>query len=217
MRSIAQLRGLRFPDIYVVRMFFKEGLQSQRGRVLELGCGNGNNLLLFAEFGWDVTGVDLSSGALADARHNLEGAGTFIECDLTRDFPIPPAALFDAILLPNVVYYLPRQDFVRILRECGQRLRPGGIMFLSTRVKEDWRWGRGREEELSGFRLECRETGEFGLLNVFYAADEVSELIRTHFGELQQTQRLSVIYDNPEGGIVVRNAEVVIWGRAAAR
>jgi hypothetical protein len=26
-----------------------------------------------------------------------------------------------------------------------------------------------------------------------------------------------VIYDNPEGGIVVRNAEVVIWGRTAAK
>jgi SAM-dependent methyltransferase len=217
MRSIAELRGLRFPDIYVVRMFFKEGMQRERGSVLELGCGNGNNLLLFAAFGWDVTGVDLSSDALAAAHHNLEGTGTLIECDLTQDFPIPAAALFDAILLPNVVYYLPRRDFARILRDCGQRLRPGGIMFLSARVREDWRWGRGPEEEPAGFRLECRETGEFGLLNVFYTVDEVAELIRTHFGELQRAQQLSVIYDNPEGGIVVRNAEVVIWGRTAAK
>ncbi|HEV8017059.1 MAG TPA: class I SAM-dependent methyltransferase [Steroidobacteraceae bacterium] len=198
-------------------MFFKEGLQRRRGRVLELGCGNGNNLLLFTAFGWDVTGVDRSSDALADARHNLEGVGTFIEYDLTQDFPIPAAALFDAILLPNVAYYLPRSDFVRILRDCGQRLRPGGIMFLNARVKEDWRWGRGREEEPAGFRLECRETGELGLLNVFYAADEVAALIRKHFGELRQVQQLSMIYDNPEGGIVVRNAEIVIWGRKAAK
>jgi hypothetical protein len=56
MRSIAELRGLRFPDIYVVRMFFKERLQRELGRVLELGCGNGINLLLFAEFDWDVMG-----------------------------------------------------------------------------------------------------------------------------------------------------------------
>jgi SAM-dependent methyltransferase len=216
MRSLAELRGLRFPDIYVVRMFFKEGLQRERGRVLELGCGNGNNLLLFAEFGWEVTGVDCSSGALADASHNLDGAGTLIGCDLTRDFPVPEAAIFDAILLPNVVYYLPRRDFLRILRECRKRLRPGGLMFLSTRVKEDWRWGRGTEVEPGGFRLECRETGEFGLLNVFYDSDEVAELIRTYFGELLQSQRLGVIYDNPEGGVVVRNADVVIWGRTAA-
>jgi hypothetical protein len=95
--------------------------------------------------------------------------------------------------------------------------RPGGIMFLSAHVKEDWRWGRGREEEPAGFRLECRATGGFGLLNVFYAADEVAELIRNHFGELQRAQQLSVVYDNPEGGTVVRNAEVVIWGRTVAK
>jgi SAM-dependent methyltransferase len=129
MRSIAELRGLRFRDIYVVRMFFKEGLQRERGRVLELGCGNGNNLLLFAEFDCDVTGVDLNGDALADARYNLEGGGTLIKGDLKQVFPIPPAALFDAILLPNVVYYLPRSDFVRVLHECGQRLGRAELCF----------------------------------------------------------------------------------------
>jgi SAM-dependent methyltransferase len=214
MRSIAELRGLRFPDMYVVRMLFKECLQHQRGRVLELGCGSGNNLLPFSDFGWDVTGVDISPEALADARHNLADAGTLIECDLAGAFPLSEDELFDAILLPNVIYYLPRRSFTRLLQECRRRMRPGGVLFLSARTREDWRYGRGLEQEPGGYRLDCRETGEYGLLNVFYDADELSALVLEHFGELRGSHQLFATCDNPQGSIVVRNADVVIWGRA---
>jgi len=215
MRSIAELRGLRFPDMHVVRMLFKEGLQNKRGRVLELGCGSGNNLLPFADFGWDVTGLDINEDALADARHNLAGVGSLIHCDLATEFPLPEDALFDAILLPNIIYYLPRRSFARILQECRRRMQPGGLLFLSARTRDDWRCGRGLEEEPGAYRLDCRETGEYGLLNVFYDADELSAIVREHFGDLRDSQRLFATFDNPQGKIVVRNADVVIWGRAA--
>lgn len=214
--KITELRGLRFPDDYIVKMFFKEGLHRAPGRVLELGCGSGNNLSLFSAFGWEVTGVDVSSGALADARHNLEGVGTFIECDLEAGFPVFGEAVFDAILLPSVNYYVPRDAFVRLLHECRRCIRPGGMFYIRSRLPEDWRWGRGKEEGPGAFRLECHETGEFGLLNVFYSADELSALIQQHFGGLQQAQQLRVSCDNPQNGIVVRNEDIVIWGRAAA-
>jgi len=213
MRSAAELRGLRYPDVYVVRMLFKEGLHRKPGRVLELGCGSGNNLMPFADFGWDVTGVDVSAKALADARHNLAGVGIFIECDLAGHFAVPKDATFDLVLLPNIIYYLPRPSFIRVLQECRRRLLPGGMLFLSARVREDWRYGRGTQEEPGGYRLDCHETGEFGLLNVFYSADELSELVGMHIGVLHQAQRLFVTYDNPQSGIVVRNAEVIIWGK----
>ena len=214
MKRLSELRGLRFPDIFVIRMFFKEGLQREPGRVLEFGCGNGNNLALFSEFGWDITGVDYNRNSLADARHNLEGIGHFIECDLSLEFPTLDTPQFDAVLLPNLVYYLPRRRFELLLRECRRRVRSDGILFLSARLPEDWRWGRGKQEEPGGFRLECHETDEYGLLNVFYGADELVQLIDEHFGPLQQQQRLRVSYENPAHGTIVRNAEMIIWGRA---
>jgi SAM-dependent methyltransferase len=128
MRSIAELRGLRYPDVYVVRMLFKEGLHRERGKILELGCGSGNNLMPFADFGWDVTGVDLSGDALAAARHNLAGVGSLIECDLTINFPRFKEAAFAAILLPNIIYYLPRRSFAQVLRECRRLMRPTGML-----------------------------------------------------------------------------------------
>jgi hypothetical protein len=53
--DIRNTLGLKFPDEYVTRFYFKKGLQSLAGTALELGCGNGNNLALFY-----VSGVSAS-------------------------------------------------------------------------------------------------------------------------------------------------------------
>jgi SAM-dependent methyltransferase len=216
MKSVSELRGLRFPDDYLVKMFFKEGLHRSRGRVLELGCGSGNNLMLFASFGWDVTGVDISAASLDDARFNLDGAGTLLECDLARDFPSFDAGTFDAVAMPSVNYYVPREAFVRLLIETRRVLRPGGMFYIRSRLPEDWRFGRGRAEGPGAFRLDTNVTGEFGLLNVFYSVDELCSLLDAHLGGLQAAQELRMTYENPQAGAVVRNADVVFWGRVGA-
>ncbi|MCE3223426.1 MAG: putative Methyltransferase, partial [Nitrospira sp.] len=39
-----------------------------RGRALDVGCGAGNNLVYLQEQGWDVSGVDASAVAVAQAQ-----------------------------------------------------------------------------------------------------------------------------------------------------
>jgi SAM-dependent methyltransferase len=216
MRTLPELRGVRFPDDMLLRMFFKEQLQRMPGRVLELGCASGNNLMLFAAFGWDVTGVDVNSTSIADARYNLEGAGTIIQCDLAANLPSLESHAYDVILMPSVNYYLPRAAFVRTLDECRRLIKAGGLFYIRSRLPEDWRWGRGTPEGPGVFRLQCHETGEYGLLNVFYGAEELWELIVSRVGELRPAQRLCATFDNPQNGVVVRNADIIIWGRTAA-
>ncbi len=215
MQALNKLRGLRFPDVFVVRMFFKEGLQRSPGRVLELGCGSGNNLLLFHEFGWRVVGLDISTESLADAAYNLAGGPgtvTLLQADLAQGMPTLTGE-FDAVILANVNCYLTRVRFQNLLTDCSRLLKRGGQFFLSSRTCEDWRYGRGREVERNGFVLECTETGEKGLLNVFYEEDELIEMIEATIGELHDRRILKVHYENPEGGVVIGNDDVVIWGR----
>ena len=69
MLELASIRGLRFPDEFLIRFFYKRGHDHRTGRVLELGCGNAINLCLYDAYGWDVTGVDISAQAAADASH----------------------------------------------------------------------------------------------------------------------------------------------------
>lgn len=212
MQPLSELRGLRYPDDYVIRMFFKEQLFRQPGRVLELGCGSGNNLLLFQEFGWSVTGIDISTDALDDARHNLGEGARLIQADLSSSFP-DVAGEFDCVLLPSVNYYIPRQAFTQLLTALQSKIQPGAYFYIRSRLPDDWRFGKGVEVERNGFRLTCAETGERGLLNVFYSSEELCDLITTRIGELSARKCLRVRFDNPQGGAIINNSEVVIWGR----
>lgn len=219
MQPLNKLRGMRFPDDYVVRMFFKEGLQHSPGRVLELGCGSGNNLVLFHEFGWQVVGVDISTGSLADATYNLAGGRAggservlMLHADLVQGMPTLTDE-FDAIILPSINYYVPRASFRNLLADCSRLLKQGGLFFLRSRTCEDWRYGRGREVEPNGFVLECMETGEKGLLNVFYGVDELANELAASIGQLHDRHVLKVHYENMQGGIIIGNDDVVIWGR----
>ena len=131
MQPLNKLRGMRFPDEYIVKMFFKEGLQHSPGRVLELGCGSGNNLMLFHEFGWQVIGVDISRDALSDAVHNLAGGPdtvTMLHADLAQGMPALIGE-FDAIILPSINYYVPRASFRKLLADCSRLLKQGGCFF----------------------------------------------------------------------------------------
>jgi SAM-dependent methyltransferase len=215
MQAVRNLRGMRFPDVYVVRMFFKEGLQRSPGRVLELGCGSGNNLRLFHEFDWQVVGIDISAELLSDAAHNLSDRPetvTLLQADLAHGMP-QLTGQFDAIVLPNFNCYIPRSSFFRILAECNALLAPGGLFFVISRTRQDWRFGRGREVERDGFVLDFSETGEKGLLNVFYDSDDLRAMVEGSLGSLRPCQILKMRYENAQNGAIVTNDEVVIWGR----
>lgn len=49
--------------------------QHPPGRVIDLGCGTGTNLLTLGQAGWLVTGVDFAIKAVSEARRKLAKAG----------------------------------------------------------------------------------------------------------------------------------------------
>lgn len=56
-------------------------------RAIDLGCGTGRNTLYLAQHGFQVTGVDFASSAIAKARKKAEAArleAEFVVDDLTN-------------------------------------------------------------------------------------------------------------------------------------
>ena len=211
MRPIPELRGLKFPDDYVVRHFFKRGLQTRPGRVLELGCGVGNNLSLYRAYGWQVTGIDYDAAALDDARWNLEDEATLAQADLSQGLP-PLTGTFDTLIIPNMLCYLRTEAAFALMEAVADVMAPDADIFIRTRLMDDHRYGRGREVEPHGFILDTPETGEAGLFNSFFSEAGLVEFLSMSLG-LGEHETLTVRFDNVQAGTKVRNSDVVVWGK----
>lgn len=100
-------------------------------RVLEIGCGEGGNLVPFAEIGCECVGVDLAQHQIERAREyfrELPGAErtTFLYQDVydAED----SLGRFDLIFLRDVIEHIVDQD--RFMGFIGRFLRPGGLIFF---------------------------------------------------------------------------------------
>ena len=212
MRPLREIRGLKYPDEFVVRHFFKRGLSERTGRVLELGSGTGNNLGLYLTWDWACVGVDYDAAAIADARFNLGDAPEFVQADLSTGLP-PLKGAFDALIIPNLLCYLTLSQARAVLTGLKPVLAPGCEVFVRTRLTDDYRYGRGAEEEPDGFRLATAETGEAGLFNRFYTPGGLVELLTETLGLTERTE-LAARFDNVQAGRrVPGNSDLVVWGR----
>lgn len=211
MRALTDIRGLKYPDEFVVRHFFKRGLSTRPGAVLELGCGVGNNLSLYAAYGWACTGVDFDEAALADARWNLGDAATLIQADLSRGAPALDGS-FQALIIPNLLCYLTLDQARSALTGLKPALAPGCEVFVRTRLVDDYRYGRGKQTEPDGFVLDTPETGEAGLFNRFYTAAGLVCLLDETLA-LTDRDEFHVRFDNRQLGVrVPSNSDLVVWG-----
>lgn len=111
---------------------FIDQLQLKPGtRVLDVACGTGNTAIPAAQKGASVTGVDIASNLLAQARQRAQQAGVsaeFREGDAEQlDFP---EASFDVIISVFGAMFAPRPE--RVAAEFLRVCRPGGTIAMGN-------------------------------------------------------------------------------------
>ncbi len=107
-----------------------------RGNLLDFGCAAGYFLEEAQQRGWRISGVELSQDMARRAEQLLHvPIYTALENVSERDF--------DAITLWEVIEHLP--DPIGILRQLRDRLRPGGVLTLSTPNTGHWQALRAKE------------------------------------------------------------------------
>jgi SAM-dependent methyltransferase len=98
-----------------------------KGRVLDLGCGNGAKIARLAGT-FDLVAVDLSTEQLRLARANLDGA-TLVNGDFSElDFP---AQTFDAVTALHSIMHVPREEHPALFGRIAGWLKPGGLFLAS--------------------------------------------------------------------------------------
>ncbi|MFN0071207.1 MAG: class I SAM-dependent methyltransferase [Chloroflexota bacterium] len=118
------------------------------GRVLDLGCGHGlfSNLIALGSTTRTVLGVDPSEAKIAVARRSSQGVPNVDYRSCTVDDV--EDGNFDVITILDVLYLLPDEKKLEVLKACRSRLASNGLLILKTNdTRPRWKYAVVRAEE----------------------------------------------------------------------
>jgi SAM-dependent methyltransferase len=124
------------------------------GRLLDAGCGTGENALLAAAHGAEVVGIDLSPRAIERAKGKAADRGLSVRFEAGDVLFLGRLGLtFDTIIDSGVFHVFDDEDRPRYVASLASVLKPGGrcyLMCFSDSQPGLWGPRRVRREELTG-------------------------------------------------------------------
>ena len=119
---------------------FCDWIGNDHPRIFELGCGPGNvtRLLKLRFPESQITAIDLAPQMIEIAREHLPDVD-FMVMDV-RDISNIPVK-FDAIMCSFCLPFLSKEDSVKLISDCAERLVSGGVLYVSTMEGNEGRAG----------------------------------------------------------------------------
>jgi len=138
------------PDMPKIVNYLKE----KRAKcVLDLGCGTGRHLVLFAKEGFEVYGLDSAPEGIEIAKDWL--AEKNLSCELIvhqmeEKFPYQDS-FFDAVISIQVMHHNKIEKIKFTINEIERVLKPGGLLFITVPTLERFnrknRWNLKKVEK----------------------------------------------------------------------
>lgn len=134
-----------YPVEFVVRTLLGTypGLQIDRttyrgSKILDLGFGDGRNMPLLCDLGFDIHGIEISDAICRLTKVRMARLGVPVTVSTGNNSHIPyPDRAFDYILACHACYYVAAgESFTDNLNEISRVLRPGG-RFIFSLAKAD--------------------------------------------------------------------------------
>lgn len=126
-----EVETIRYKYHYHLRPLFDRIVEEagENGRLLEVGCGMGTDLLQLARAGLDVTGVDLTESGIemAKRRFNLYAEKADLKVADAENLPFEDGT-FDVVYSFGVLHHTP--DTKRAIGETFRVLKEGGKAFI---------------------------------------------------------------------------------------
>jgi SAM-dependent methyltransferase len=129
---------------YALKLFEEVGVTS----LLVPGSGYGRHTRFFSEHNLAVTGIEISPAAVEMARrfdpHSRFYTGSALDMSFYKD-------KYDAVYCFNVLHLFLEQERRLMIKQCQNRLKPGGRMFFSVFSEKEDDFGKGKEVEPNTF------------------------------------------------------------------
>lgn len=128
-------RGLKYPSETLVRLFkgnYIPNLQKDKSglKILDVGCGNGNNTVFFKSIGFDAYGVEIDQEIIDYLNKKFNTAGVSFRQGLNSKLPFEDNT-FDFLVSWNVIHYEGNhENILRALEEYKRVLKPSGRVFF---------------------------------------------------------------------------------------
>lgn len=126
----------------------------KKGKILEIGCGNCRNLVIFAKKGFDCYGIDFSSEMIKQAKKFCKKQNIKIKLRKANATKLPfQSNSFDYILNIATLHHLNKKEQEKSLKEMHRVLKPKGKILVSV-------WKKPFGKEIKPLSKELKKTNE---------------------------------------------------------
>jgi ubiquinone/menaquinone biosynthesis C-methylase UbiE len=120
-------------DIYLFDQLLK-GRFNSCSKILDIGCGNGRNIIYFLRNGFDVYGIDQDENCISSVQEiasELTGNNHHTHFSVAKAENLPyPDQHFDLVIISAVFHFAKdQQHFEAMLGEAWRVIRPQGYFF----------------------------------------------------------------------------------------
>jgi SAM-dependent methyltransferase len=203
----ASIVDYRSSTLFLEKIFKKHGSRKPKS-ILDVACGTGNYTFIFADEGYDATGIDLSDEMLQVAREKASGRSNprFLKMDM-RKIELDSKYDIATALFGGFGYMLVEAEVGLFLAGIAKHLTPGGLL-----VFEFWQnsaifpaaaspsgqrsWDRAEDDDQLIVRLHfSKYDSQTNILDVrfdFYVLDTKNKMLVDNFSETHLVRTYSI-------------------------